>query len=78
MTPLRGAETGAIGITASPAGFQGWLLRRTTGLEQAMLVVAGLALVDPRPLFDAIGVGPFAIVLVRQYLRRAAPAHLPA
>ena len=43
-----------------------------------MLVVAGLALVYPRPLFDAIGVGLFLVVLVLQYLRRAAPARLPA
>ena len=70
--------TAAIGITALAGGFQGWLLRRTTGLEQAMLVVAGLALVYPRPLFDAIGVGLFALVLVLQYARRAAPARLPA
>ncbi len=70
--------TAAIGIAALAGGFQGWLLRRTTGLEQAMLVVAGLALVYPRPLFDAIGVGLFAIVLVLQYLRRPAPARLPA
>ena len=70
--------TAAIGITALAGGFQGWLLRRTTVLEQALLVVAGLALVYPRPLFDAIGVGLFALVLVLQYARRAAPARLPA
>ena len=70
--------TAAIGISALAGGFQGWLLRRTTGLEQAMLLVAGLALVYPRPLFDAIGVGLFALVLVLQYARRAAPARLPA
>ena len=69
--------TAAIGITALAGGFQGWLLRRTTALEQAMLVVAGVALVYPRPLFDAIGIGLFALVLVLQYLRRPAPARLP-
>jgi TRAP-type uncharacterized transport system fused permease subunit len=70
--------TAAIGIAALAGGFQGWLLRRTTKLEQAMLIVAGLALVYPRPLFDVIGVGLFLIVLVLQYLRRPAPARLPA
>ena len=69
--------TAAIGIAALAGGFQGWLLRRTTALEQAMLVVAGLALVYPRPLFDAIGIGLFALVLILQYLRRPAPARLP-
>jgi TRAP transporter 4TM/12TM fusion protein len=70
--------TAAIGISALAGGFQGWLLRRTTALEQALLVVAGLALVYPRPLFDAIGVGLFALVVILQYARRAAPARLPA
>jgi TRAP transporter 4TM/12TM fusion protein len=70
--------TAAIGISALAGGFQGWLLRRTTALEQALLVVAGLALVYPRPLFDAIGVGLFVLVLVLQYARRGAPARLPA
>ena len=60
-----------------PSG-QGWLLRRATAPEQAMLIVAGLALVYPRPLFDAIGVGLFALVLILQYARRGAPAQLPA
>ena len=50
----------------------------STALEQVLLVVAGLALVYPRPLFDAIGVGLCALVLVLQYARRAAPARLPA
>jgi TRAP transporter 4TM/12TM fusion protein len=69
----------AIGIAALAAGFQGWLLRRATLPEQAMLIVAGLALVYPRPLFDAVGVGLFAIVLVVQFLRRSVvPSRLPA
>ena len=70
--------TAVIGISALAGGFQGWLLRRATAPEQAMLIVAGLALVYPRPLFDAIGVGLFALVLILQYARRSAPARLPA
>jgi TRAP transporter 4TM/12TM fusion protein len=70
--------TAVIGISALAGGFQGWLLRQATAPEQAMLIVAGLALVYPRPLFDAIGVGLFALVLILQYARRGAPARLPA
>jgi hypothetical protein len=43
------------------------------------LILAGLALVYPRPLFDAVGIGLFAAVLVLQLLRRSpAPSRLPA
>jgi TRAP transporter 4TM/12TM fusion protein len=71
--------TAATGIAALAGGFQGWLRRRTTLPEQAMLVVAGLALVYPRPLFDLVGVGLFSVVAVLQYLRRdPAAARLPA
>jgi TRAP-type uncharacterized transport system fused permease subunit len=70
--------TAAIGIAALAGGFQGWLRRRTTLPEQAMLVVAGLALVYPRPLFDLAGVGLFVLVVALQYLRRSpAAARLP-
>jgi hypothetical protein len=33
-----------------------------------MLILAGLALVYPRPVFDAVGLGLVAVVLVVQYL----------
>jgi TRAP-type uncharacterized transport system fused permease subunit len=71
--------TAAVGIAALASGFQGWLLRRATLPEAALLVLAGLALVYPRPLFDAVGVGLFAVVFVLQVLRRSsAPSRLPA
>jgi TRAP transporter 4TM/12TM fusion protein len=71
--------TAAVGIAALAAGFQGWLLRRTTRLEQALLVLAGLALVYPRPLFDALGVGLVVVAVVLQLLRRRPdPYGLPA
>jgi TRAP-type uncharacterized transport system fused permease subunit len=70
--------TAATGIAAMASGFQGWLLPRTSTFEQAMLVVAGLALVSPRPLCDAVGIALFVVVLVLQYLRRPAAARMPA
>jgi hypothetical protein len=42
-----------------------------------MLIVAGLALVYPRALFDLVGVGLVAVVVVLQYLRRGPTAARP-
>jgi len=62
--------TCALGIAALAGGVQGWALKRTTWIEQGMLIVAGLALVYPKALFDAIGIALVAFVLVLQFLRR--------
>ena len=53
--------TAAFGIAALAGGLQGWLLYKTTFIERWALVIAGLMLVYPAPLFDYIG---FAIVIV--------------
>jgi len=62
--------TAAIGIAALAGGVQGWLLKRTTWIEQWMLIAAGLALVYPTALFDAIGIALIALVFAIQFLRR--------
>ncbi|HZE60594.1 MAG TPA: TRAP transporter fused permease subunit, partial [Burkholderiales bacterium] len=62
--------TAAIGIAALAGGVQGWLLKRTTWIEQWMLIAAGLALVYPTALFDAIGIALIALVFATQFLRR--------
>jgi TRAP-type uncharacterized transport system fused permease subunit len=68
-----------VGIAALASSFQGWLLRRATLPEVALLILAGLALVYPGPLFDAVGVGLFAVVVVVQLLRRSpVSSRLPA
>ncbi|MFY9314008.1 MAG: TRAP transporter fused permease subunit [Burkholderiales bacterium] len=67
--------TAAIGIAALAGGLQGWLFKRTNALERIMLVSAGFLLVYPTALFDAIGFGLVALVVVMQLLRRSpAPA----
>jgi TRAP transporter 4TM/12TM fusion protein len=66
--------TAAIGIAALAGGLQGWLLRRTNLAERWMLIVAGFMLVYPTALFDAIGFGLVALVLLMQYLGRRAAA----
>ncbi|MGB5079658.1 MAG: TRAP transporter fused permease subunit [Burkholderiales bacterium] len=66
--------TAALGIASLAGGVQGWLFKRTSRIEQAMLIAAGLALVYPRALFDAIGVALIAVVLALQFLRRETAA----
>jgi TRAP transporter 4TM/12TM fusion protein len=62
--------TAAIGIAALAGGLQGWLLKRTSVPERAMLVVAGFLLVYPKALFDAIGFALVAVVLAMQWFRK--------
>jgi len=62
--------TAAIGIAALAGGVQGWALKRTTWIERWMLIAAGLALVYPKALFDAIGIALMAVVFGIQLLRR--------
>ncbi|MFN7085585.1 MAG: TRAP transporter permease [Burkholderiales bacterium] len=63
--------TAAIGIAALAGGLQGWLLQKTSSLERWMLIVAGLMLVYPRALFDAIGIALVIGVVVMQKMRDA-------
>ena len=65
--------TAMVGLVALAAGLTGWLLRRTTGVEQALLVGAGLVLVYPGWLQDILGFGLFAAAALLQRMRR--PAH---
>ena len=66
--------TAAIGVAALAAGFQGWALKRTTGVERTMLLVAGFALVYPTLLADLVGMGLVLAALAMQYLRPELPA----
>jgi TRAP transporter 4TM/12TM fusion protein len=68
--------TAMVGLAALAAGLTGWLLRRTTRFEQAILVVAGFVLVYPGWLQDLIGFGFFALAVLLQRMRR--PAHFSA
>ena len=62
--------TAAVGIMSLAGGFQGWLFKRTPAYERWMLIIAGVLLVYPRTLFDAIGFGLVALVLLMQWLRK--------
>jgi TRAP transporter 4TM/12TM fusion protein len=62
--------TAFIGILALAGGVENWFLKRTTFYERMMLIVAGLALVYPEPLYDIIGFGLVAVVIILQKLRK--------
>ena len=66
-----------IALVALAAAAEGWLLRKTNVIERILLTVAGLALLVPQPMSDAVGIGLLAAVLLWQWasLRRkpAAP-----
>ncbi len=63
--------TAAVGIAALAGGFQGWLLTRTSLLERTMLLAAGLLLVYPSMISDAVGFLLVVLVLAVQWVRRA-------
>lgn len=62
--------TAFIGILALAGGVENWFLKKTTFYERVMLIIAGLMLVYPEPLFDFIGLGLMALVIVTQKLRK--------
>jgi len=61
--------TAFIGILALAGGVENWFLKKTTFYERIMLIAAGLFLVYPIPLYDIIGFGLMAVVIVLQKLR---------
>ncbi|MFM2130679.1 MAG: hypothetical protein RL477_2225, partial [Pseudomonadota bacterium] len=62
------------GIAALAAAFEGYALRRLTPIERMLAFVAGLALVVPDPLLDAIGLGLVAVLAAVQFLGRGKAA----
>jgi TRAP-type uncharacterized transport system fused permease subunit len=62
--------TAAVGIMALAGALQGWLFKKTPVYERLMLLVAGVMLVYPKPLFDAIGMVLVAVVLASQWMRK--------
>ena len=51
---------------ALAGGVQGWLFRKTVLAERVLLIAAGLFLVYPKPMFDAVGIGLVAVVIATQ------------
>ena len=62
--------TAFFGIAALAGGVQNWFFKKTTFYERIMLIIGGLLLVYPRPLWDIIGFGLMVLVVVLQKLRK--------
>jgi TRAP transporter 4TM/12TM fusion protein len=62
--------TAFVGIAALAGGVEDWFLKKTILYERIMLIVAGLLLVYPIALYDVIGFGLMALVVVSQKLRK--------
>jgi TRAP transporter 4TM/12TM fusion protein len=62
--------TAFIGIAALAGGVENWFLKKITFYERIMLIVAGLMLVYPIPLYDIIGMGLMGLVIVLQKIRK--------
>lgn len=54
---IQSAITASIGVTLLAGGVIGWFVTRTSWPERILLMIAGLALIDPGALTDAIGIG---------------------
>jgi TRAP transporter 4TM/12TM fusion protein len=66
--------TAMVGLAALAAGLTGWLIRKTTRLEQVMLVASGLILVYPGWIQDIVGFFLFVIPIILQKFSRESPA----
>jgi TRAP transporter 4TM/12TM fusion protein len=64
--------TAFLGIAALAGGVENWFFKKTTLYERVMLLIGGLLLVYPIPLYDFIGFGLMALVVFLQKLRRDA------
>lgn len=62
--------TAMVGLAALAAGLTRWLVKKTSLLEQALLIFSGLTLVYPGWLQDIIGLSLFAAALSLHLLRR--------
>jgi TRAP transporter 4TM/12TM fusion protein len=67
--------TAFIGIASLAGGVENWLWKKTTLYERIPLLLAGLMLVYPKPLYDFIGFVLIAFVLVSQKLRKSQVAY---
>ncbi|MDI6725987.1 MAG: TRAP transporter fused permease subunit [Smithellaceae bacterium] len=62
--------TAMIGIAALAGGMQNWLFKKTSLFERCTLILAGLLLMYPKPLYDYVGIALFSLVILIQKLRK--------
>jgi TRAP transporter 4TM/12TM fusion protein len=68
----------ALALIALAGAAEGWLLKKTSGAERLLLLVAGLLLVYPKVLYDAIGFALLLAAVGLQLMRRARARGAPA
>jgi TRAP transporter 4TM/12TM fusion protein len=66
------AALAVFALVALAGAAEGWLLKKTNGAERLLLLVAGLLLVYPKALYDAIGFGLLIAAVILQLIRRRA------
>jgi TRAP transporter 4TM/12TM fusion protein len=72
---IMASVSAAIGVMLFAAGLHGYLVTHSTHWQSALLVVAGLLLIDPHVITDVIGAAlAAAVVMVQLAARRAATA----
>ena len=59
-----------IALVALAGAAEGWLITKTTYVEQVLLIIAGLLIIYPKAWLDLIGIALLALVIVLQVLRR--------
>ena len=64
------AATAAIGIGALACGVQGWMLRRTSWLERAMLIAGGVLLMHSARASDLAGLTLVVMAAASQWWKR--------
>ena len=76
-TIVISSVTAMVGIVALAGGAQGWFLKKTNLLERILLIAAGLALVYPHTVADAIGIILIVLVIGMQVIRKVAAVPAP-
>jgi len=64
---------GFFAIAALAAGLQGWIFRKATWIERALLITGGLCVISPVNSLDLVGVGIAVAAVVAQLVRRRVP-----
>ena len=60
-----------IALTALAGAAEGWLFKKTSALERVALLTAGILVLTPAALNDAVGAGLLAAVMLVQWLKKA-------
>jgi TRAP-type uncharacterized transport system fused permease subunit len=65
--------TALLGVLALAGGVDSWFFKRTTSIERALLIIAGLALMYPAGWADILGIVLVGVVTLSQKLRKETP-----